>query len=260
MRRFGESWEDALEDIDWTDGDVLVVGSSSIGQLARVFLGSRSSKIVATRFVLEARSLGRAAAELAEEVLAENGEHRDANLVLGTMLLGKGKLDEAIRSGRSALRQEPTWLPALRLVAEAHLGKGETTLALDALRQIVDLDPNDARYAGLLAQLLTERGDDAAALKLWDRVAGLGDDPSPALRARAEIEMRRRNFPAAQADIDRLLGTPGQEETGSLLAGELGWDAEETARQVAAYVDAVTAERDAPRLPPIAAGEPAPVA
>jgi nucleotide-binding universal stress UspA family protein len=42
----GESWEDALDDIEWHDGDVLVVGSSSIGPLARVFLGSRSSKIV----------------------------------------------------------------------------------------------------------------------------------------------------------------------------------------------------------------------
>jgi nucleotide-binding universal stress UspA family protein len=42
----GESWEDALEDIEWADGDVLVVGSSSIGPIARVFLGSRSAKIV----------------------------------------------------------------------------------------------------------------------------------------------------------------------------------------------------------------------
>jgi nucleotide-binding universal stress UspA family protein len=42
----GESWEDALDDVDWVDGDVLVVGSSSIGPVARVFLGSRSAKIV----------------------------------------------------------------------------------------------------------------------------------------------------------------------------------------------------------------------
>jgi nucleotide-binding universal stress UspA family protein len=42
----GESWEDALEDIEWADGDVLVVGSSSVGPLERVFLGSRSAKIV----------------------------------------------------------------------------------------------------------------------------------------------------------------------------------------------------------------------
>jgi nucleotide-binding universal stress UspA family protein len=42
----GESWEDALEDVEWADGDVLAVGSSSIGPVARVFLGSRSAKIV----------------------------------------------------------------------------------------------------------------------------------------------------------------------------------------------------------------------
>ena len=43
---YGESWEEALEDIEWEEGDVLVVGSSSAGPLARVFLGSRATKIV----------------------------------------------------------------------------------------------------------------------------------------------------------------------------------------------------------------------
>ena len=42
----GETWEQALEDVEWADGDVLVVGSSSVGPLARVFLGSRAAKIV----------------------------------------------------------------------------------------------------------------------------------------------------------------------------------------------------------------------
>jgi nucleotide-binding universal stress UspA family protein len=42
----GEDWEDALEDVDWGPGDVLVVGSSPVGPVARVFLGSRSEKIV----------------------------------------------------------------------------------------------------------------------------------------------------------------------------------------------------------------------
>lgn len=42
----GETWDEALEDIEWADGDVLVVGSSAIGPIARVFLGSRAAKIV----------------------------------------------------------------------------------------------------------------------------------------------------------------------------------------------------------------------
>jgi nucleotide-binding universal stress UspA family protein len=42
----GEDWEGALDEVDWGPGDVLVVGSSSVGPVARVFLGSRSEKIV----------------------------------------------------------------------------------------------------------------------------------------------------------------------------------------------------------------------
>jgi nucleotide-binding universal stress UspA family protein len=43
---YGRDWHEAVEDIGWTDGDLLAVGSSSVGPLARVFLGSRASKIV----------------------------------------------------------------------------------------------------------------------------------------------------------------------------------------------------------------------
>lgn len=42
----GEDWGEALEDVPWREGDVLVVGSSSVGPIARVFLGSRATKIV----------------------------------------------------------------------------------------------------------------------------------------------------------------------------------------------------------------------
>ncbi len=65
----GESWEEALEDVEWEEGDVLVVGSSSIGPIAQVFLGSRSTKIVQhspVPVVVVPRS---AAAELADEAL-----------------------------------------------------------------------------------------------------------------------------------------------------------------------------------------------
>jgi nucleotide-binding universal stress UspA family protein len=42
----GESWEAALDDVEWRDGDVLVVGSSQSAPAARVFLGSRAARIV----------------------------------------------------------------------------------------------------------------------------------------------------------------------------------------------------------------------
>jgi len=42
----GASWEEAIDDVEWRDGDVLVVGSSSAAPPARVFLGSRASRII----------------------------------------------------------------------------------------------------------------------------------------------------------------------------------------------------------------------
>jgi nucleotide-binding universal stress UspA family protein len=42
----GNDWEAALNDVDWQDGDLLVIGSSESGPVARVFLGSRAAKIV----------------------------------------------------------------------------------------------------------------------------------------------------------------------------------------------------------------------
>ncbi|MFB9990781.1 universal stress protein [Deinococcus oregonensis] len=42
----GESWEEALGQVDWQPGEVLALGSSRMGVLARVFLGSNASKII----------------------------------------------------------------------------------------------------------------------------------------------------------------------------------------------------------------------
>jgi nucleotide-binding universal stress UspA family protein len=43
---YGLNWTEAVDDAQWTEGDVLAVGSSTTGPAARVFLGSRASKIL----------------------------------------------------------------------------------------------------------------------------------------------------------------------------------------------------------------------
>lgn len=42
----GRTWGDAVESLGWTEGDVLVLGSSAVGMVTRVFLGSRANKIL----------------------------------------------------------------------------------------------------------------------------------------------------------------------------------------------------------------------
>jgi nucleotide-binding universal stress UspA family protein len=42
----GNGWDEALDDADWQEGDLLAIGTSPAGGIARVFLGSRGSKIL----------------------------------------------------------------------------------------------------------------------------------------------------------------------------------------------------------------------
>ena len=42
----GNGWDQALDDADWVDGEVLALGTSPRAEIARVFLGSRGTKIM----------------------------------------------------------------------------------------------------------------------------------------------------------------------------------------------------------------------
>ena len=42
----GATWSDTMASVPWQSGEVLALGSSSIGPLARVFLGSRATKLI----------------------------------------------------------------------------------------------------------------------------------------------------------------------------------------------------------------------
>ena len=42
----GDGWDEALDEADWQDGDLLAIGTSPVDGIARVVLGSRGSKIL----------------------------------------------------------------------------------------------------------------------------------------------------------------------------------------------------------------------
>ena len=154
-------------------------------------------------------------------MLKRTSGHRGANLIKGVVALQANDADEVIRRARTALREDPTWLPALRLLADGHLKKGEQELAIEALKGVLAADPGDSNAAARLATLLTQKGDLDGALKIWDEVLQRASDPAPALQARAALAIRQGNWIAAQADIDRLAGLQGNEPAAAVLSGNL---------------------------------------
>jgi nucleotide-binding universal stress UspA family protein len=65
----GESWGEAIDDIGWDEGEVMLVGSSALGSVARVFLGSRATKILRSSPVPVVVVPRGRAEELAEEAV-----------------------------------------------------------------------------------------------------------------------------------------------------------------------------------------------
>ncbi len=122
----------------------------------------------------------------------------------------------------------------------------------------------DGKATGLIRHLADRYGSEAPAVRsLIDADPTLGEPLVPGLpyvRAEAVHAVRsemattiddvlaRRTRARLQA---RDASAAAAEAVGELLAGELGWDGEETARQVAAYLALVEAERAAPGLPAI---------
>jgi nucleotide-binding universal stress UspA family protein len=72
----GSRWDEAMDDLEWEPGEVLVVGSSRVGRLARVFLGSKAIKIVRYSPVPVVVVPAAVAAEIADDAIADAGEAR----------------------------------------------------------------------------------------------------------------------------------------------------------------------------------------
>ncbi|MFP4126861.1 MAG: tetratricopeptide repeat protein [Alphaproteobacteria bacterium] len=197
--------ESALRGVVDTAGDDATVNDAKAA-LARLSLGAEELE---------------SAKSLADEVLADDDSHRAAHFVRGLVHLAEDDPGEALRNARGALERDRRWTPGLKLLAEAHLRRGETELAVSTLRDVTELDPTDAGAAELLATLLTRRGDLDSALEVWDRLVEDSERADRARLARAQIRMSQENWSAAEADIRRLLETPERQFGGTVLAGSL---------------------------------------
>ena len=100
----GETWEEALEDVEWDDGDMLVVGSSAIGPVTRVFLGSRASKIVRNSPVPVVVVPRAAAAELAEEAIQRPSRRAAERQLTGRAVVAVDRVRSCI-AVKSSLRR-----------------------------------------------------------------------------------------------------------------------------------------------------------
>jgi len=129
------------------------------------------------------------------DVVTADAANEPALLLRGAVMLSDAKYDNAIADARSVLHQNINSLPGLTLLSKAYIATGEANLAIDTLRSIVRLSPNDVDARLQLATQLASKSPDDAMQNL---------DAAIALRPDAvELKIQKAEFLAKTGAPDK---------------------------------------------------------
>ena len=186
-----------------------------------------------------------------------------AELTLGRLYVIAGEYDRGITVLRDFLLDQPGYVEAILLVADAQQAKGDVEGAILTLQQVISGQPGNARAGMRLAELYETRGRWSEAASVYERLMTTSPRMGPALRSRrATALVNAGRLDEARAILRELTAeNPGEAglwylaAQAALRAGTLD-EAEEAARRIAA-IDA-TDPRGASALADVfvARGEP----
>ncbi len=138
---------------------------------------------------------------------ARNPEAPDAGLylTLGRLLLSTGEVDEAIVVLSEVLAVEPQFAEAIVMLAQAYESKGEWEAAAAAYERAVLYSPRRARYRRQLAGLLLNAGEVDRAREVLRDLVEVNPDDAAGWLSLSEVEFELTNYPAAEAAANRVV-------------------------------------------------------
>lgn len=167
----------------------------------------------------------------------------DAHAALGRRDLGDGKPANAEAEFRELLRLKPGDHEAELGLAESLLQQKKTADAIVVLTDYLKNNPADTKVRLMQASALADLGKNDDALAALDLVAKGGQESVDALKLRAAIEYRKKDFPGAAAALQKAAAmAPGD----ALIRAQLGHALLETKD----YVGAARELNSALRLDP----------
>jgi len=156
---------------------------------------------------------------LAEEVLKENPKDVDALTVRGGIALAKKEADAAIVDFRSVLNSSPGSVKHLRLLAHAHSMNGEYELARVALEKAADASPKDAIIRSELAEVLLRTGKPELAIEQIREVLAIAPDNASALETLFKLQSAKQDWKAALGTAERIKEAFPESGEGHHLSG-----------------------------------------
>ncbi len=139
-------FDDALQILT---GVITAEGDSTDGLLARTL---KATALLSQGNNDQARSL-------IEEVLETDPKNKEALFIRASLSLVSSDPDKGIADLRTLLREDPSYVKAHRLLARAHLKKGEIELARKSLEDAIKIEPQESAANFELVQLLIKTGE-----------------------------------------------------------------------------------------------------
>lgn len=164
-----------------------------------------------------------------------------SELTLGRLYVLVGDYDRGLTVLRDFLLDQPGYIEAILLIADAQAGKGDLDAAAATLRRVIDAQPGNARTAMRLADLYEQSGRWGDAADLYARVMTAVPRMAPALATRrATALINAGQLDAARAVLAQMTAESPADAgvwylaaQAALRAGALD-EAERAANQIAA--------------------------
>jgi tetratricopeptide (TPR) repeat protein len=194
--------------------------------LGRATLADRETRTLAADFPGDAApgmpATGAATRAELDTVLQVRPDDVPALVGRGALNLADGQLEEALADLRGAVRKDPANARALQLLAETHRSMGSTTLAADAWRRLLEVQPMEAGASLALADILLAQQLPEEAERLYRQVLAGAAGNQQAIAGLVDALVARRDWPAAAAVARNAAAATrsagfGAEETGRVL-------------------------------------------
>lgn len=141
--------------------------------------------------------------------------------------------NDAIADLRNSLRRKKS-AEAMLLLARSYVATGETVVAKDTYRRLLEDYPGDSPATRELALLLSGQGDAAAAAEILRDFVATKPDDTEASSALVQSLLAQRDVAAAEAEARRLVERQGDDPRAQQLLGQVlqarGANAEALAR------------------------------
>jgi len=154
-----------------------------------------------------------------DEVLAVDSGNIESLMMHGGLALIDEDYRQAVTDFRNVLRKEPEQERAQYLLARTHLQAGDRTLAKEAYRRVLDINPENSTAAMELAQILfADEQFDEAELILRNRLKVAPTDER-ASQMLIGLLVNRKNVAGAETEARRLLAAGEPTALGYYLLG-----------------------------------------